>query len=85
MIMNKISEPARDESTFVGNRLASCLDLVGPDKKTLRQKFLVGEPRACAAGSAEEMKRRGYVGIYQKERTVTFRLPQTRFVMQKSW
>jgi hypothetical protein len=85
MIMNKTSEPTRDESTFVGNRLGSCLDLVGPDKKTLRQKFLIGEPRACAAGSAEEMKRRGYVGIYQKERTVTFRLPQSRFVMEKRW
>lgn len=83
--MNKTTEPARDEATFVGNRLASCLDLVGPDKKTLRQKFLVGEPRACAAGSAEDMKRRGYVGIYQKERTITFRLPQSNFLVQKSW
>lgn len=83
--MNKSTEPARDEATFVGNRLASSLDLVGPDKKTLRQKFLIGEPRGCAAGSAEEMKRRGYVGIYLKERVVTFRLPQSNFLVQKTW
>lgn len=84
--MNKTNaESALNEATFVGNRLASCLDLVGPDKKTLRQKFLVGEPRQCAAGSAEDMKKRGYVGIYQKERTVTFRIPHTNLVMQKAW
>lgn len=81
----KSTEPTRDESTFVGNRLASCLDLVGPDKKTLRQKFLVGEPRSCAAGSGEEMKKRGYVGIYQKERHVTFRIPHTNLILQKAW
>lgn len=84
--MNKTSSaPTCDESTFVGNRLAGCLDLLGPDKKSLRQKFIIGEPRACAAGSAEEMKRRGYVGIYQKERTVTFRIPHTSLVLQRSW
>jgi len=83
--MNKTSEPACNEATFVGNRLAGCLDLLGPDKKSLRQKFLIGEPRACAAGSAEDMKRRGYVGIYQKERTVTFRIPQTNLLLHKAW
>jgi hypothetical protein len=81
--MNKTT--TLDESTFVGNRLASCLDLVGPDKKTLRQKFLIGEPRRCAAGSSEEMKKRGYVGIYQKERSVTFRIPHTNLLLQKAW
>ena len=79
------TKPACDEATFVGNRLAGCLDLIGPDKRTLRQKFLIGEPRQCAAGSAEEMKRRGYVGIYQKERTVTFRIPHTNILLQKAW
>ena len=83
--MNKTTESTLDESTFVGNRLASCLDLVGPDKKTLRQKFLIGKPRQCAAGSSEEMSRRGYVGIYQKERSVTFRIPHTNLVFQKAW
>jgi hypothetical protein len=83
--MNNSTESACNEATFVGNRLATCLDLVGPDKKTLRQKFLVGEPRGCAAGTAEEMKKRGYVGIYQKEREIRFRLPNSNLIIQKTW
>ena len=39
--------------------------------KTLRDKYYVGEPHDCPMGSAEEMKMRGYVGIYLKE-PVTF-------------
>ena len=83
--MNKTAENPCNEATFVGNRLATCLDLIGPDKKSLRQKFLVGEPGRCAAGSAEDMKRRGYVGIYQKERELRFRLPNTNIIIQKTW
>ena len=83
--MTKTIETPCNEATFVGNRLASCLDLLGPDKKSLRQKFLVGEPGRCAAGSADEMKRRGYVGIYQKEREFKFRLPHSNLIIQKTW
>ncbi|MEO6036280.1 MAG: hypothetical protein ABIQ35_13570 [Verrucomicrobiota bacterium] len=83
--MNKATESPCNEATFVGNRLGTCLDLLGPDKKSLRQKFLIGEPRRCAAGTGEEMKRRGYVGIYQKEREVRFRLPYSNLVIQKTW
>lgn len=72
-------------ATFVGNRLASCLDLVGPDKKTLRQKYLIGDPRDCPAGTATEMKKRGFVGIYQKEPVFTFRLPNSTMRITKSW
>lgn len=57
-------------ATFVGNRPASCLDLrggAGTGGRTLRQRFAIGDPRECPAGTAEEMKRRGYVGIYMKE------------------
>ena len=60
---------------FVGNRRASTLDLVGPDGKTLRQKYVIGEPHPCAAGSAEDMKRRGYVGVYSKQTGILYRLP----------
>ncbi|MEO6181707.1 MAG: hypothetical protein ABIP71_01100 [Verrucomicrobiota bacterium] len=81
----KANESTCSEANFVGNRLAGCLNLIGPDGKSLRQKFLIGEPSACAAGSAEEMKKRGYVGIYQKERTMTFRLPHSNMVIQKTW
>lgn len=49
---------------FIGNRIEACLDLIGPDKKTLREKYDIGEPRECALGDSTEMKRRGYVGIY---------------------
>lgn len=69
--------PACREDTFVGNRRASSLDLVGPDKLTLREKYLIGEPRDCAYGSAEEMRREGYVGIYQKSPVILYRLPGT--------
>ena len=65
--------------------MATSLDLLGPDRKSLRQKFLIGEPGRCAAGTVEEMKRRGYVGIYEKEREARFRLPQSNLVIQKNW
>ena len=64
------------EPFFVGNRLASTLDLVGPDGMTLRQKYLIGDPQACQAGSAVEMKRRGYVGAYSRRIEVYFRKPR---------
>lgn len=60
---------------FVGNRRASTLDLVGPDGKTLRQKYVIGEPHPCAAGSAEDMKQRGFVGVYAKQTGTLYRLP----------
>jgi hypothetical protein len=70
---------------YVGNRSVRCLDLVGPDKKTIRQKYVIGEPHACPMGSAEEMKRRGFVGIYLKEPAVLFRLPDSGKIVQKTW
>lgn len=62
-----MNKPKRER--FLGNRLASSLDLVGLDRKTLRQKYDIGEPFDCPLGNAEEMKRRGFVGIYLKEVT----------------
>ncbi len=82
--MNNSPDSPCNDATFVGNRLATSLDLLGPDKKSLRQKFLIGEPGDCAAGSTEEMKRRGYVGIYEREREVRFRIPHFQFVAPKS-
>ena len=67
---------------FMGNRLASALDLVGPDQRTLRQKYIVAEPRDCPAGTAEEMRRRGFVGIYARGRHLLFRLPNGRVVLR---
>ena len=61
------AKPVCNEINFVGNRLATCLDLIGPDKKTLRDKYLVGDPRDCPMGTAAEMKARGFVGIYEKD------------------
>ena len=72
-------------ATYIGNRSARALDLVGPDKKTLRQKYLIGEPHACPLGSALEMKKRGYVGIYLKEPVTFFRLPHSGRIIQKTW
>ncbi|MEP6662971.1 MAG: hypothetical protein ABJC04_04830 [Verrucomicrobiota bacterium] len=83
--MTKRTENPCNEATFIGNRMVGSLDLIGPDKKSLREKYLIGDPRQCAAGSAEEMKRRGYVGIYMKERVVRFRIPQSGLVLQQSW
>ena len=60
-----MNNPKRER--FIGNRLSSSLDLIGPDRKTLRQKYDIVEPFDCPLGSAEEMKRRGFVGIYLKE------------------
>ncbi|MDB6129035.1 MAG: hypothetical protein JWM04_142 [Verrucomicrobiales bacterium] len=74
-----------NDATFLGNRPATTLDLVGPDKKTLREKFIIGEPHACAAGGAEEMKRRGFVGIYQKEPRVIYRIPGSNHLIIKTW
>jgi len=61
-----------EPAAFVGNRHISSLDLVGPDRKTLRDKYRVGEPQDCDAGTAEEMKRRGYVGIYSRSPSRAF-------------
>ena len=70
---------------FVGNRLASTLDLVGPDGKTLRQKYIIGEPHACAVGTVEQMKRRGYVGAYSKKTEPVYYLPGSSRIIRKTW
>jgi len=70
---------------YIGNRPASTLDIVGPDKRTLRQKYIIGDPQDCPAASAQEMKRRGFVGIYQKEQSLNFRLPNSNLQIIKTW
>lgn len=82
---NKNPSVYSSNPVFVGNRSVRSLDLVGPDKKTLRQKYYIGEPHACPMGSAEEMKRRGFVGIYRKEPTALLRLPNSGKIVQKTW
>jgi hypothetical protein len=83
--MNKNNKkPVFSEANFIGNRLASSLDLVGPDQKTLREKYLVGDPRDCPIGAAEEMKRRGYVGIYEKESRHRIPPAKLSFLLQKA-
>jgi hypothetical protein len=72
------------ETNFVGNRLATSLDLMGPDKRTLREKYLIGDPRDCPVGSAEEMKRRGYVGIYEKEAHHKIAAPKLAELLRKA-
>jgi hypothetical protein len=72
-------------ANYVGNRPSNSLDLVGPDKKTLREKYLIGEPRDCPVGTAEEMKARGFVGIYRKEVAKFYRLPNSNRVVPKTW
>lgn len=83
--MNKQRNSSCNDSTFVGNRSVRCLDLVGPDKKTLREKYLIGEPHDCPMGSSEQMKEQGYVGIYLKNPVMRFRLPHSNLVIQKTW
>ncbi|MDB6057950.1 MAG: hypothetical protein JWO95_1794 [Verrucomicrobiales bacterium] len=86
MLMNTMTQETKcNASTFVGNRAATSLDLVGPDKKTLREKYYVGEPHDCPMGTADEMKRRGYVGIYLKEPVTFFRLPNSNRIVPKTW
>jgi hypothetical protein len=82
---NKTPTNSPNAPVFVGNRSVRCLDLVGPDKKTIRQKYLIGEPHSCPMGTAEEMKRRGFVGIYLREPAVLFRLPDSGKIVQKTW
>jgi hypothetical protein len=77
--------PLCSEATFVGNRSVRCLDLVGPDKRTLRDKYLIGDPHDCPLGTADEMKRKGFVGIYLRHPLVRFRLPNSNLVIQKTW
>lgn len=72
-------------ATYVGNRPIKSLDLVGPDKRTLREKYFIGEPRDCPAGTAEEMKARGFVGIYRKEAVTFYRFPNSNRVVPKTW
>ncbi|MCI0540931.1 MAG: hypothetical protein L0Z50_37495 [Verrucomicrobiales bacterium] len=67
---------------FVGNRLAASLDLIGPDGKTLRQKYVIGDPRDCQAGKADQMKRRGYIGIYNRSPVQVFRLPNSNLTIR---
>jgi hypothetical protein len=75
--MKTNSEPICNESNFIGNRRETCLDLVGYDGKTLREKFLVGDPRDCHVGSAAEMKQEGFVGIYSKPLKFSKAVPRT--------
>lgn len=84
-MLMKTLETKCNASTFIGNRSASSLDLVGPDKKTLREKYYIGEPHDCPAGSADEMKRRGFVGIYLKEPVTFYRLPNSNRIVPKTW
>ncbi len=39
----------KEEAAFIGNRDSSSLDLIGPDRKTLREKYLIGRPQDCEA------------------------------------
>ena len=82
--MNK-EAPLCSDATFVGNRSVNCLDLVGPDKKTIREKYIIGEPHDCPMGKADDMKRRGFVGIYLKSTAVRLRLPHSNLVVAKTW
>jgi len=74
-----------NSATFVGNRPVHALDWLGPDKKSLRQKYLIGEPCNCPSGTADQMKKRGYVGIYLKSPGMFFRLPNSGKIIQKAW
>jgi hypothetical protein len=84
-MVKNVSSSVCNAATYVGNRPASTLDIVGPDKRTLREKYIIGDPQACPAASAEEMKRRGFVGIYQREPVMTFRLPHSNMRVIKTW
>jgi hypothetical protein len=80
---DKFSFGAASSLAFVGNRLASTLDLAQPDGKTLRQKYLIGDPQPCPAGSAEEMTRRGFVGVYSKQTEPLYRLPGSQRTLRQ--
>ncbi len=81
---NIIKKNECNAANYIGNRLATSLELMGPDKKKLRDKYHIGEPRDCAAGSSVEMKRRGYVGIYEKESRIRMSLPKFNFLLAKA-
>ena len=75
---NNLSQCAPSPSRFVGNRLQRALDLCGSDGRTLRQKYIIGDPMECPAGTAMEMKRLGYVGLYSRSNLLVYTLPNTR-------
>ena len=83
-VNQKNSDPADAGLYFIGNRLETSLDLLGPDRKTLRQKYVIGDPRDCPAGTAKEMKARGYIGLYKRDAVVEFRIPNTNLTIQFS-
>ena len=83
-LTKKNDETGCTAANYVGNRSARCLDLVGPDKRTIRDKYLIGEPCDCPIGTAEEMKARGYVGIYLREPVTFYRLPNSNRIVPKA-
>ena len=80
--MNTENNPSCAPPYFLGNRRASSLDLIGADGKTLRQKYIIGHPQNCSVANADEMKRRGYVGIYAKNAVSVFRLPNSSLTIR---
>jgi hypothetical protein len=84
-MLNVPSSISCSAASYIGNRPSSCLDLVGPDKKTLREKYFIGDPHDCPSGTAAEMKARGFVGIYSREQATFFRLPKSNRRVPKTW
>jgi len=54
------------EYRHVGNRHAHALDFLDKGLRTVRDNYWIGEPRDSELGTAEELKKRGFVGLYQK-------------------
>ena len=86
ILMINLTEPAKCNSeTFVGNRSRNSLDLVGPDKRTLREKYVIGEPHDCPVGTSDQMRALGFVGIYAREVATFYRLPNSNRIVPKTW
>src|SRR5262245_32989203 len=62
--------PAKIRGEFLGNRPLSALDLVGPDKRTLWEKYLIGEPQDCPAGTPAQWSDGDLSGFIARSRRV---------------
>lgn len=68
MHKKSIQSKEKDDG-YVANRLATCLDLPGEgkDRRTLRKRFTIGEPKPTARYGVSELKKMGMVGLYEKK------------------
>jgi hypothetical protein len=51
---------------YVGHRLASALDFLDEGCRTVRDNYIIGDPQDCEIGTAAQLKKKGFVGLYRR-------------------